>query len=123
MTKLRSIIPALAAATVIAVGAPLSFGTLSKVTASADVPVQLTTNSTEVVSVTFIGALAPRTNNTGTVWVQVANTTNAVGFPLATGQTLIIDADGVFSPINLTNFWIEAETAGDGVQVVYIRRT
>jgi hypothetical protein len=104
---------------VVAASAAITFGTISRVTVSANVPVQLTTNSTAVLGVTFVGAKAPRTNNTGIVYVQVANTTNAAAYPIAPGQTLTLTSSGRFLPINLTNFWVESLNDGDGVQVIY----
>jgi len=103
----------------VAASAAITFGTLSRVTAAANVPVQLTTTPTAVLGVTFVGMKAPRTLNTGTVYVQVANVTNTVAYPIAPGQTLTIVGSGRFLPIQLTNFWIEAPNAGDGVQVIY----
>lgn len=126
MNKRTLAICAVLLSAVVASAAALTFSTLSKVTAEANVAVQLTTTSTEVLGVTFIGMKAARTNNTGTVYVQVTNTTNAIGYPIAPGQTLTISGDptgyqGRYAPVNLTNFWIEAPNAGDGVQVVYIQ--
>ena len=108
--------------TVAAVAAPLRFFTLSKVTVAENVPVQLTSTATEVYSVTFLGKKAARTDNTGTVWIQWANITNTVGLPLAAGQSLTIDGGTTYQPINLADFWIESETAADGVQAIYITR-
>ena len=106
--------------------ASLKFQTISKVVAAADVPVQLVSETTQALSVTFVGAKAPRTNNAGTVYVQVANVTNAVAYPIAPGQTLTINGDptgyqGRYAPIDLSTFWIEAPNLGDGVQVIYIQ--
>ena len=108
--------------TVAAVAAPLKFLTISKVTVAENVPVQLTSTGTEVYAITFLGKKAARTNNTGTVWIQFANSTNAVGLPITPGQSLTIDGGTPFEPIVLSDIWIESETAADGVQAIYIMR-
>jgi len=103
---------------------PLVFTTISRVTAAIDVPVQLTTSNITVRTVTFVAFKAPRTINTGTVYIQVENLTNTVAYPLAPGQTLTISGqqrEGRYAPIDLSTFWIESPTAGDGVQAIYIR--
>lgn len=112
---------AVMAAALVAVAGDVSFGTLSKVTTGANVPIQLTATTTWVSQLTFIGMKAARTNNTGAVYIQATNTTNAPAIPIAAGATFTIASPDRQPSINLTNFWIEAPNSGDGVQVFFLR--
>lgn len=90
--------------------------TLTKTVASADTPEQLTTNQIWGHTIVFVGMKATRTNNTGTVFIQCTSSNSGAGIPLSPGGTVSITVS--HPPIRgvcATNWWIDVETAGDGV--------
>ncbi len=90
--------------------------TLTKTVASADTPEQLTTNEIWGHTIVFLGMKATRTNNTGTVYIQCTSSNSGAGIPLQPGGTVSITV--TYPPIRgvcATNFWIDVDTAGDGV--------
>lgn len=118
MKRLLAGLAAIFAVTVI--GAQVRWATLSKVPATT-VPTQITTTSTEALSITFLGMVQPRTNNNATVYIQVISNATSTGYPLAAGAVWTLPAATVFAPYNLTNFWLSVPTTNsvDGVQVIY----
>lgn len=71
-------------------------------------------------SITFAPYKAARTINTGTVWVQHLVADASLGLPLVAvaGTTLKYEAPpGTY--FNLAQFFLDVETAADGVTYVY----
>lgn len=90
---------------------------ITKTNSSTSSPVQLTTNTTMCKTIVFTGYKSARVANTGTVWIQYNNSTNDnAGLKLQSGQTVSITAGP--SGINAADFWIDPETANDGVVAI-----
>lgn len=56
---------------------------------------------------------AARTENVGDVWIQTVSTNNVTGIKITPGGTFVFSAVG----LDDSDFWIDVETAGDGVYV------
>lgn len=85
-----------------------------KVVASTTVPELLGTNLLARTWI-FSGCKAARTNNTGRVWICRNPTNDSAGIPLAAGATVTI-----ILPYSEIQWWIDVETAGDGVTCLLI---
>jgi hypothetical protein len=59
-----------------------------------------------------MGFKGNRTPNTGTVWIQTVADNDAPGTPLYPGQIISFSSGRAF---DASDFWIDAETANDGV--------
>lgn len=95
----------------------VTFSSTNLVVASADVPAAIG-GEVPLKSITFCGYKAPRTANTGTVYIQVqsANGTNAI--PLPSGATVTWSAPTGMRA-TLSQFYIDVATADDGVTVIW----
>lgn len=62
----------------------------------------------------FVGTKGNRVNNAGTVWIQNVAANDSNGIPLTPGQIISFSSQRAF---DASDFWIDAETAGDGVAV------
>jgi hypothetical protein len=87
---------------------------LIKTVSSSSVPEQLSTNNdTHYRTIVFTGNKSARTTNTSKVWLQQNPTNDAGGFYIQPGERIIItDQQNGVCP---TNWWIDVETASDGV--------
>lgn len=56
---------------------------------------------------------AVRTENVGDVWVQTSSTNNQTGIKIVPGGSFVFSAP----LMDDSDFWIDVETAGDGVYV------
>ena len=67
----------------------------------------------------FVGNKSARATNTSRVWIQL-NPTNDVGaFPLQPGQLIAVEVDNTRA--RFVDWWIDVETAGDGVTCLLIQ--
>jgi len=69
-------------------------------------------------TVTFAGFKAPRTENVGTVWIQVSSTDASPALRLFPGQTLSWPS-GIAGSFTANDFYIDVENAGDGVEAFF----
>ncbi len=88
--------------------------TLTITCPSTSTPVQLASGLTHGHTFVFMGFKANRTTNTSNVWILNTSVNDSPGVPLAPGQ--IISFNSV-RPFDASDFWIDAETANDGVVV------
>lgn len=72
--------------------------------------VQLSTTSTSILSVT-VKALE---GNTGTIYVGGSNVSSSNGYELSSSEPVSLDVD------NLTDVYIDASVAGEGVSFIYV---
>ena len=91
---------------------------LAKLVLDIATPVQVTSESASFVKATFVGVKAPRTNNTGTVYLGFASGNDTQFIPIATGASLTIEAPPS-QAYNFNQFWLDAATVGDGVIIYY----
>ena len=59
-----------------------------------------------------------RTANTGTVYLGPTGTTNHQGFAISPGTEVSLDAP-IGCRLNLKNWYLDAETSGDGILLIY----
>ncbi len=96
-----------------------TFGAIIKTVSATGTPEALGTSATRAHSVTFLGLKAARTNNAGKVWVSPNSGNDTAAIPLDPGDDITFSAsteDGYFSA---DQFYIDVETAGDGVVALY----
>ena len=80
--------------------------------------VQVTTEALRFRSAFFSGLKNARTNNTGTVWIQFAGTTNSAAIKLLGGQSATLTLPGTEGMI-ASNLWLHVETADDGIVAIF----
>ena len=96
-----------------------TFGSIIKTVSATGTPEALGSSATRAHSVTFIGLKAARTDNAGKVWIQPGSGDGTAAIPLSPGEDVTFTAgaeDGYFSA---DQFYIDVETAGDGVVALY----
>lgn len=93
-------------------------GQIITISAATATPTVFTNANTWVRKVTIRGKKAARTNNTGTVYVGPTSGNDTQGFDIAAGGEAILEAaPGCL--INLADWYVDVETANDGVMLVY----
>ena len=90
-----------------------------KTVADPDVPEVIGTVASSFRTIAFIGQLDERTPNTGNVWIQRSNTNGAPGIKLEPGKMISISSSD--RSMDGGDFWIDVETAGDGVLIMTLR--
>lgn len=86
--------------------------------AAIGTPVRLASVATQFSKATFWGLKVPRTNNTGTVFLGVQSSNDSQPIPITAGNSLTIEAPAS-QAYDLSTFYLDAATAGDGVIVLY----
>lgn len=81
---------------------------------STATPVQLGSALTHAKTFVFMGFKANRTTNTSNVWILSSSVNDSPGIPLAPGQIISVTS---YKTQDASDFWIDAETANDGVVV------
>ena len=81
---------------------------------STSTPVQLGSGLTHGHTFVFMGFKANRTTNTSNVWILNSSVNDSPGVPLTPGQIISFNSA---RPFDASDFWIDAETANDGVVV------
>ena len=95
-----------------------TFTQITKTVAAIATPEAIAASGTYFRVATIIGKKAARTNNTGTVYIGIGSTNDTQPLPIYPGQTIAISmpSGGVG---DLNDWYIDVETAGDGVIVIY----
>lgn len=93
-------------------------GHFVKVNTATDPPVALTNSPLKVRRVTFVGRKADRTDNTGIVWVGMVSNNNVQATKILAGESISpLIPDGTF--MDLSQWYLDVETANDGVLIFY----
>lgn len=94
-------------------------GQFSKTNADAAVPVALTNTTILCKEVVFLGKSAPRTDNTGDVYIGEKSGNDVNAFKLAPGDQAVVRVQDPAGFINLANWYVDVTTASDGVTVIF----
>lgn len=87
---------------------------LVKTVAAIGVPEKISTTSIPVKEATIIGNKAEQTSNVGIVRLGPTATDGKQPYAIAAGQI-----GAILTDTDLSQWWIDAENAGDGVTVIY----
>jgi len=98
---------------------PVGTGQFSKTASSAGTPVAFTNAVVLVKEVTILGKSAPRTDNTGDVYVGVTSGNDTQAFKIAPGGEAVIRVERQDAFIDLSQWYVDVTTANDGVTVIY----
>jgi hypothetical protein len=96
-----------------------TFGSIIKTVAATGTPEALGTSATRFHSVAFQGLKAARTDNTGTVWIQPNSGDGTAAMKLEPGDVVGFTADAADDYFTADQFYIDVETAADGVVALY----
>ncbi len=95
---------------------------LVKTVAATGVPEQISNVSLRVRYATIIGRKTTRVDNTGVVHVGPTGTDDAQGYDIQPGMpSAAMDAQLAGAYIDLAQWYVDVENAGDGVLVIYDR--
>lgn len=94
-------------------------GQFSKTVSATGTPEALTNATVLVKEVTFLGKSAPRTDNTGDVYIGITSGDNTQAFKLPPGGEAVIRVQDPSGFINLSSWYVDVTTANDGVTVIY----
>jgi hypothetical protein len=95
------------------------FGSITKTVSATGTPEALGDGGVRAHSITFVGMKAARTENTGKVYIQPASGNDTAGLPLDPGDNVTFTADSPDDYFTDAQFYIDVETAGDGVIAFY----
>ena len=95
------------------------FGSITKTVSATGTPEALGSGAVRGHSFTFVGMKAARTDNAGKVYIQPAAGNDTAGIPLNPGDTITFTADSPDDYFTDAQFFIDVETAGDGVVAIY----
>ena len=93
-------------------------GTLEVTVPDPNTPVAIGGSNTWFSMLTVIGYKAPRTPNTGTVWLQVEADTGSIGIPIEPGQVASWSSPGD-KAVRASDFYIDVANADDGAMIIY----
>jgi len=92
---------------------------ITKTVSATGTPEALGSGAVRAHSITFFAMKAARTDNTGRVYIQVASGNDTAGAPLDPGDSVTFTANGEDEYFSDNQFYIDVETAGDGVVAIY----
>ena len=95
------------------------FGSITKTVSATGTPEALGSGAVRAHSITFVGMKAARTENPGKVYIQPASGNDTAGLPLDPGDNVTFTADSPDDYFTDAQFYIDVETAGDGVIAFY----
>jgi hypothetical protein len=93
---------------------------IAKAVTTAGTPVQLTATRTQAASVVVQARKSVSTANTGNVFLGVAGAAGTQLLVLEPGQSVSFTAANA-KAIDLSDFWVDSATNGDGIIVTYIK--
>ena len=96
-----------------------TFGSIIKTVAATGTPEALGTSATRAHSFTFLGLKAARTDNAGKVWVSPNSGNDTAAIPINPGDEVTFAANSSDDYFTADQFYIDVETAGDGVVALY----
>jgi len=96
-----------------------TFASIIKTVSATGTPEVLGSVSTRFHSVAFQGLKAARTDNTGTVWIQPGSGNDTAAMKLEPGDVISFTADAPDDYFTADQFYIDVETAADGVVALY----
>jgi hypothetical protein len=88
------------------------------INANTGTPVVLGTVAEKFLAVTFIGRKAPRTANTGTVYIQMLSNDQTNAIPILSQGIITVDAPAN-AYFTAAQFWLDVDTANDGILAFY----
>ena len=95
-----------------------TFAQLTKTVAAAATPEAIAADGTYFVSAFIVGKKAARTDNVGTIYVGIGSTNNSQPIPINPGEIVTLSM-GEGQEGDLNDWYVDVETAGDGVVVIY----
>ena len=95
---------------------------LIKTVTSSATPEKVAATSTPFRVATVMGKKAARTNNTGTVWLGLAATNDSQSLEITPGEIKTIEVPPNIADWDLTDFYLDVATNGDGVIIWYCLR-
>ena len=119
--KLAILIAVIAAPILLIAQTPIKFTHFVKTNSDTATPVAFTNTVIKVTVLTLIGRKADRTDNTGTVWVGMSSDDGKQIIKVPAGETVSVNIPTSPSSrsIDLSQMYLDVETANDGVLVVY----
>lgn len=97
---------------------PIAVGQFVVVNTDSTTPAILTNGTARAINITLIGRKANRTDNTGTVWVGFLATNDTQPIKVTSGAIIGITVPAG-KAIMLASLYLDVETNGDGVMVLY----
>jgi len=95
------------------------FGSIIKTVSATGTPEALGSGAVRAHSVTFLGLKAARTDNAGKVWISPNSGNDTAAIPLNPGDEVTFAANSPDDYFTDAQFYIDVETAGDGVVALY----
>jgi len=99
--------------------AQVQFGSITKTVTATGTPEVLGSGAIRCHSITFLGMKAARTNNVGTIWVAPGSGNDSAAIPVEPGESTTFTAKNADDYFKDGQFYIDVETAGDGVIAIY----
>ena len=99
--------------------AQVQFGSITKTVTATGTPEVLGSGAIRCHSITFLGMKAARTNNVGTIWVAPGSGNDSAAIPVEPGESTTFTAKNADDYFKDDQFYIDIETAGDGVIAIY----
>tara|TARA_R110000765_G_scaffold42660_2_gene89997 strand:- start:427 stop:735 length:309 start_codon:yes stop_codon:yes gene_type:complete len=99
--------------------AQVQFGSIIKTVSATGTPEALGTGAIRCHSITFLGMKAARTNNAGKIWVSPGSGNDTAAVPVEPGESTTFTAKDADDYFTNAQFYIDVETAGDGVIAIY----
>jgi hypothetical protein len=115
----RYVVAFLLLAAVAVFAPPIGTGQFSKTVSATGTPEAITNATVLVKEVVFLGKSAPRTDNTGDVYVGITSGNDTQAFKISPGGEAVIRVEDPSGFINLADWYVDVTTASDGVTVIY----